>query len=73
MTDESDPAVRAIRARFEQISAALTDSLERSRATYESDLSQLDQRDRPEPRRRHPQPDDPSDTGVFSASWMRNQ
>ncbi|SER78503.1 hypothetical protein [Actinokineospora terrae] len=69
MLDDTDPAVRAIRAPFQQLSAALADELARSRATYEQDLATPEQR----PRKRRSHLEDPTDTGVFTVSWMTNR
>ncbi|WP_026422434.1 hypothetical protein [Actinokineospora inagensis] len=66
----ADPAVQAVRARFQQVGAALADELARSRAAYEQDLARPDER---KPRRRRVDPEEPSDTGVFTVSWMTNQ
>ncbi|PPK69586.1 hypothetical protein V5P93_006769 [Actinokineospora auranticolor] len=81
MLDEDNPAVRAVRAEFQRISAGLGDHFERSRAEYEQTLTRHEQdRERwaktpPEPpkRARQKQSDDPSDTGFFSVSWMTNR
>ncbi|RLK60844.1 hypothetical protein [Actinokineospora cianjurensis] len=66
MLDDTDPAVRAIRAPFQQLSATLADELARSGATYEQDMEQR-------PRKRRSHLEDPTDTGVFTVSWMTNR
>ncbi|GAA3018817.1 hypothetical protein [Actinokineospora globicatena] len=66
MLNDDDPAVRAIRAPFQQLSAALADELARSRVTYEQDMAKPEDR----PRRRRAHAPDPSDTGTFTVSWM---
>lgn len=116
MIDETDPAVRAARAAFQQIRADLGDRLDASRAAYQAKLAAHEKyvaeraakeeaqraeqvkpperkkavpRDRkgktavkgkppvPEkpvravaPKPARAEPVDPSDTGVFSVSWM---
>ncbi|MGW5053239.1 hypothetical protein [Actinokineospora sp. NPDC004072] len=76
--DESDPAVRAARARFAAISADFGDRLDAAKKVCREKLAEA-QRPLPPPppppppppvRRRRPQPDDPSDTGFFEVSWM---
>lgn len=110
MIDETDPAVRAARAAFQQIRADLGDRLDASRAAYQAKLAahekyvaertakeeaQKAEQVKPQERKKavpkdrkgkppvtekpvravapkpaRPEPVDPSDTGVFSVSWM---
>ncbi|MBC6446310.1 hypothetical protein [Actinokineospora xionganensis] len=111
MIDETDPAVRAARAAFQQIRADLGDRLDASRVAYQAKLAAhekyvaeraakeeaqraeqapprqerkkavpRDRKGKPPvqekpvravpPKQARPEPVDPSDTGVFSVSWM---
>lgn len=70
--DETDPAVRAVRARFAVINAEFGDRLDAAKKACAEKLA-ANERVVPTPapvRRRRPEPDDPSDTGFFSVSWM---
>ncbi len=73
--DETDPAVRAVRARFAAINAEFGDRLDAAKKVCVEKLAANERVEapvRPVPpvRRRRPEPDDPSDTGFFSVSWM---
>ena len=75
MLDETDPAIRAARARFTAISTEFGDRLDAAKKACAEKLAAAQQPVDPPPppappRRRRPEPDDPSDTGFFSVSWM---
>ena len=68
-----DPVVRAVRSRFSAISAEFGDRLDVAEKACAEKLAALRRVEPPAPvapRRRRPEPDDPSDTGFFSVSWM---
>jgi hypothetical protein len=69
-----DPVVRAVRARFSAISAEFGDRLDDAKKVCGEKLAAQQRVEAPVvpvvARRRRPEPDDPSDTGFFSVSWM---
>ncbi|SDD48120.1 hypothetical protein [Actinokineospora iranica] len=88
MIDETDPAIRAVRAPFQAISAGLGDRFEATAAAYREKIAEHERYvaertarearlraepvpERPKrPTRPRREPDDPSETGFYTVTWM---